>query len=66
MMMAELTFDTAPDVMTVPEAAVLLRVSADSLYRAIGRGEFPGAKIGSRYLVGKAAILAWLAEKSQH
>ncbi len=43
---------SAPDLLTVPEAAHRLRREPDSLYRLIRAGKFgPAVKVGGRWLV---------------
>ncbi len=56
--------DTTPDVLTVDEAAALLRVSRDSVYEAASRGELPHRRIGRRVLFSRAALLDWLRAPS--
>jgi excisionase family DNA binding protein len=48
--------DLATRVLTIPEAAALLRVSARTLYGAVGRGEVPAVRIGRRLVVPGAAL----------
>ena len=45
-------------VLTVDEAAKLLRISRGSAYEAVARKEIPSIKIGRRILVPRAAIEA--------
>ena len=48
-------------VLTVPEAAKLLRVSTRSYYAAAHRGEVPSCRIGRRIVVPGAALQRLLA-----
>jgi excisionase family DNA binding protein len=48
-------------VLTIPEAAALLRVSERSVRLAIRRGELPGFRIGRRLLVPREKLEAMLA-----
>jgi excisionase family DNA binding protein len=48
-------------VMTLNEAAVLLRISRGSAYEAAKRGEIPTIRIGRRLLVPLAAFERMLA-----
>ena len=43
-----LSWDSAPDVLTVKEAAALLRVSTGAVYAAIKLGLLPAANLGKR------------------
>jgi excisionase family DNA binding protein len=53
--------DTVPAaVLTVPEAAKLLRVGRNSLYEAIRRGEVPHRRIGRKILLSRSALMGWL------
>lgn len=60
---AELNVDH--DVLTVAEAAALLRVGRNTLYESIKAGAVPGVRrIGARRRVlrlSRAVLLAWLA-----
>lgn len=48
------------DVLTVAEAAQLLRVGRNALYDAIGRGEVPHRRIGKNIRLSRAALMRWL------
>lgn len=51
-----------PMVLTVDEAAELLRVERKTLYDAIGRGEVPGVRrIGRLIRLSRNSVLEWLA-----
>jgi excisionase family DNA binding protein len=52
----------ADRVLTVPEAAALLRVSRGSYYAAAGRGEVPVVRIGRRLVVPGAALARLLGD----
>lgn len=54
--------DTVPPaaILTVPEAAKLLRVGRNSLYEAIRRGEVPHRRIGRKILLSRSALMGWL------
>jgi len=48
-------------VLTVEEAAVILRLSRGTAYEAVRRGDIPVVKIGRRLLVPRARLMAMLA-----
>ena len=48
-------------VLTVEEAAVLLRISRGSAYEAVKTGQLPTLRIGRRLLVPRARLMAMLA-----
>ncbi len=48
--------DQQPVILTVDEAADILRISRASAYEACRRGEIPTIKIGRRILVPRAAF----------
>ncbi|MCC6749993.1 MAG: helix-turn-helix domain-containing protein [Deltaproteobacteria bacterium] len=50
------------DRVTVPEAARLLRMHPKSLYRWLLAGVIPHRRLGTRYLLSRAAIAAWLSD----
>jgi len=47
-------------VLTVEEAAQVLRLSRGSAYEAVRRGDIPTLRIGRRLLVPRAALLRML------
>ncbi len=49
-----------PEVLTVAEAARLLRVGRNTLYEAIGRGEVPHRRVGRKILLSRTALVRWL------
>jgi len=51
-------------VLTVEEAAVILRLSRGTAYEAVRRGDIPVVKIGRRLLVPRARLMAMLAGKA--
>jgi len=51
-----------PEVLTVDEAADLLRVNRKTLYAAIRRGEIPGARrVGRTVRISRTRLVQWLA-----
>ena len=53
--------DHLPEVLNAKEAAKFLRISCDSLYNAVGRGDIPHRRIGKRMVFSRARLLSWLA-----
>ena len=51
---------SAPDVLTLSEAAELLRVDADELEQLASRDEVPARRIGSSWRFNRDALLAWV------
>lgn len=52
--------EPAPDVMTLSEAASLLRVQEAQLRQAAEQGEVPGRLIAGEWRFAHAALLDWL------
>jgi excisionase family DNA binding protein len=52
-------------IVTVSEAATILRISRGSAYEAAKRGEIPTIRIGRRWLVPLAALERMLAGTAQ-
>ncbi len=55
-----MTLDDAPDVLTVPEAARLLRIGRNQAYEMVQRGEIYAARCGRSLRVPKVALLRLL------
>ncbi len=53
-------FDQLPDILTVTEAAGVLRLGRNAVYEAVQRGEIPAVRIGRRLLVPKAGLIRLL------
>ena len=52
-------------VLTAPEAGRLLGLSRGSTYAAVRNGSIPSLRIGSRWLVPKAALMRLLAQAEE-
>jgi excisionase family DNA binding protein len=52
---------TLPEVLTVREAATILRVGRNQLYQAVARGELGAVRIGRSIRIPKQALLDLLA-----
>jgi excisionase family DNA binding protein len=52
---------TLPEVLTIREAAAILRVGRNQLYQAVGRGELGAVRIGRSIRIPKQALLDLLA-----
>ena len=52
--------DDPDDVLTVGEAAKLLRIGRNALYDAIGRNEVPHRRLGKLIRLSRAALMRWL------
>jgi excisionase family DNA binding protein len=63
---SNLSWDSAPDVLTVKEAATLLRVSTGAVYAAIRLGLLPAANFGKRQTrIAKHALREELVKKGE-
>ncbi len=54
--------ETLPDVLTLEEAAALLRLPAGALEAAAASGNVPGRRIGDDWRFARAALIAWLGD----
>jgi excisionase family DNA binding protein len=52
--------EDAPTVLTLEEAAALLRVADDALLAIAQQGSIPGRQVGQQWRFSRAAILTWL------
>jgi excisionase family DNA binding protein len=53
-----------PEVLTVGEAATLLRVEEAHIAEAAEAGELPGRRIGGEWRFARAALMTWLGGAS--
>ncbi len=51
------------EVLTLTEAAKLLRVTSEALTRELERGTLPGRRINGDWRFSRAALLEWLGER---
>ncbi len=51
-------------LLTVPEAARLLRIGRNLAYELVARGELPSVRLGRVIRVPRAALDAWLETES--
>lgn len=56
--MKQKTIHQYPDMLTVKEAAEILRCSSKSIYTYISHGDIHSIKIGGRYYVPKSKLFA--------
>jgi excisionase family DNA binding protein len=54
------TLADLPDVLTVDEAAKILRISRSTAYAAVRKGDLPVLRIGRRILIPKANLMTVL------
>ncbi len=59
---AEVADPAAAEVLTLEEAAALLRVTPASLLERARRGELPGRRLGEEWRFARSALLAWVGE----
>jgi excisionase family DNA binding protein len=52
----DMTFEDAPDVLSITEAAALLRLGRSLAYEAVQRGELPAVRVGRKWLVSKTSL----------
>jgi excisionase family DNA binding protein len=50
------------DVLTLDEAAALLKLPADTVRSRAEEGDLPGRRFGSEWRFARVAVLAWLAD----
>ena len=58
------TLATLPEVLTVREAAAILRIGRNQLYQAVARGELDAVRIGRSIRIPKHALLDLLTAAS--
>jgi excisionase family DNA binding protein len=54
-----------PEVLTLEEAASLLRVPVAAVQARAQRGELPGRRLGQEWRFARTALLAWLRDGEQ-
>jgi excisionase family DNA binding protein len=55
-----------PEVLTLDEAATLLRVDRERVLTATERDEIPGRQIAGEWRFSREALLAWLRHEPKH
>ncbi len=50
--------------LTVPEVAALLKLTPQTVYKMIRRGDLPGCKIGRQVRVQRSVLHTWLTALS--
>ena len=58
------SFDELPLMLSVPEVASVLGISRAGAYELVKEKGFPSLTIGSRILVPRDKLIAWIDEKS--
>ena len=57
--------DDTDEVLTLEEAAQLLRVDADKLAQLAKKGEVPGRQLGDEWRFARARLLNWLSGNNE-
>ena len=57
-------FAELPLLLSVPELAGVLGISRSGAYELVKEKGFPALKIGSRILIPRAKLMAWIDRKS--
>ena len=60
------SFDDLPLMLSVPELASVLGISRAGGYELVKEKGFPSLTIGSRILVPRDKLIAWIDTKSSH
>lgn len=60
------SFDDLPLMLSVPELASVLGISRAGVYELVKEKGFPSLTIGSRILVPRDKLIAWIDTKSSH
>ena len=58
-------FKKFPEIMTPEELAEYLRVSRQTIYNLLWRGEIPGMKVGTHWRLKKNDVEKWISQKGQ-
>ena len=58
------TFDELPLMLSVPEVASVLGISRAGAYELVREKGFPSLTIGSRILIPRDKLIAWIDAKS--
>lgn len=67
MLKSDLTWDSAPEILTVREAASLVRLPRNAVYEAIRAGLLPAANFGTRRIrIAKAALREVFYRRLEH
>ena len=54
-------FDRLPAIITVAEAARVMRIGIGTCYSAVRRGEIPSKRIGGRIIIAKDSLVSLLS-----
>jgi excisionase family DNA binding protein len=53
-----------PEVLTVEEAAQLLRLNPATVRKLVREGQLPHARVGGKYRLSKTRLMTWIAGDS--
>lgn len=57
-------YDELPLMLSVPEAASVLRISRAGMYELVHQEGFPSLKIGSRIVIPRDQLVSWIASRT--
>jgi excisionase family DNA binding protein len=52
-------------LLTVPEAAAIVRMHVDTVYLWLKQERFPGIRVGGRWKIREASLRQWLDRREQ-
>lgn len=59
-------FRSEPEVMTVTEAAKLLRIGKNKAYGLVNSGRLPSIKVGGKIIVPKMGLVSFLTDEKNY
>jgi len=57
--------DVAPDLLTVPEAAQLLRISRNLAYELVAQHQLPCVRLGRTIRIPRDSLEQWIRERAE-
>lgn len=54
-----------PDVLTVREAAKVMRVGQNRMYEIVRREGFPAVRVGWKFLIPRDAFIKWIESQTE-
>lgn len=58
-------FKDYPDVVSVEQVTKMLHVSLSFAYRLLRSGELPAKKVGSKYIIAKKSVIAFVCPEEK-
>jgi|GEM_PF-900086 len=64
-MTVEISWDSYPEALRVPQAALLLQIGTNQMYELCRREDFPAVRFGRQFRISKTLLREWFEHQAK-